>query len=134
MDTNGWIWGTPIVDGDNLYFSTVVNVGNSSEGYLYSYNTKDGRLNWDPIQLDGAITASPLILGDRLIIATESGDVYSVGKDGAVDTWYHPDEKGKAYTTPIIAGDYVLVAYIESDYYLIALDSDGDAKWTFTGK
>jgi len=134
LDTNGWIWGTPIVDGDNLYFSTVLNVGSTSEGFLYSYNTKDGRLNWDPIQLDGAITASPLLLGDRLIIATESGDVYSVGKDGAVDTWYHPAEKGKAYTTPIIAGDYVLVAYIESDYYLIALDSDGDVQWTFAGK
>jgi outer membrane protein assembly factor BamB len=134
LDTNGWIWGTPIVDGDNLYFSTVVNVGSSSEGYLYSYNARDGRLNWDPIQLDGAITASPLILGDRLIIATESGDIYRVGKDGAVDTWYHPEGKGKAYTTPVIAGDYVLVAYLESDYYLIALDSDGDVKWTFAGK
>lgn len=39
LDTMGWIWGTPIADGDNIYFSDV-------DGYFYSYNTKTGSLNW----------------------------------------------------------------------------------------
>lgn len=130
-DTKGWIWGTPIVDGDTLYFSTVQNVANTSEGYFYSYNTKESKLNWEPIKLDGAITASPLILDDRLLVATESGDIFSVSKDGKYDPWYHPEKEGKAYTTPVRAGGYVLVAYLQSDYYLVALDEEGDVKWTF---
>jgi hypothetical protein len=41
LDTNGWIWGTPVSEGDNLYFSDI-------DGYLYSYNTKEQKLNWEP--------------------------------------------------------------------------------------
>ena len=130
-DTKGWIWGTPVVDGDTLYFSTVQSTANTSEGYFYSYNTKEARLNWEPIKLDGAITASPLILNDRLLVATESGDIFSVSRDGQYELWYHPENEGKAYTTPVFAGGQVLVAYLESDYYLVALDEDGDVKWTF---
>jgi len=127
LDTNGWIWGTPVVSGDNIYFSDV-------DGYFYSYNTKDGKLNFDPIQPDGAITASPLVMGDKVLLVTESGGVYAVSQDGEFEVWYKLDGKGKAYTTPVAGGNFVLVSYIESDYYLVALDQDGDLKWTYPTK
>jgi outer membrane protein assembly factor BamB len=124
LDTNGWIWGTPIADGDNLYFGDV-------DGYFYSFNTKEGRLNWEPVKPDAAITSTPLVLGDLVLVATESGGVFAIGADGSFDTWYRPDVEGKAYTTPVFAGGLVLVAYLESDYYLVALDDDGDRQWTY---
>ena len=128
LDTTGWIWGTPVVDGDNLYFS-------DTEGYFYSYNTKEGKLNWEPVipnsSPENAITASPLVLGDNVLLATESGEIYIVDNTGNVDNWYTARDDGKSYTTPILAGDYVLVAYTESDYYLVALDREGDEKWTY---
>lgn len=129
LDTTGWIWGTPVVDGDNLYFS-------DTEGYFYSYNTKEGKLNWEPVLPDSspenAITASPLVMGDNVLLATESGEIFAVDSAGNVDTWYRArDENAKGYTTPVLAGDYVLVAYVESDYYLVALDQEGDEKWTY---
>jgi outer membrane protein assembly factor BamB len=124
LDSNNWIWGTPVVDGDNLYFSDV-------DGFFYSYNTKDNKLNWEPVKPDSAITASPLVLGDQVLIATESGEIYTINGNGKPDLWFQGPEKGKAYTTPVSAGDYVLAAYIESDYYLVALDAEGDVKWTF---
>jgi outer membrane protein assembly factor BamB len=128
LDTTGWIWGTPVVDGDNLYFT-------DTEGYFYSYNTQEGRLNWEPVQPDSsaenAITASPLVLGDLVLLATEPGEVYAVDNTGNIDTWYSAGDEGKIYTTPVRAGDYVLVAYLESDYYLVALDQEGDEKWTY---
>ena len=125
LDTKGWIWGTPVVDGDNLYFSDY-------DGYFYSYNMKDAKLNWEPVKPDSAITASPLVQADKVLLATEAGEIYAVDSTGKVDTWYTANnEKAKAYTTPIVAGDYVLVAYVESDYYLVALDRDGDQKWTY---
>ena len=124
LDTNGWIWGTPVADGDNIYFSDV-------DGYFYSYNTKTGSLNWEPVQPDSAITASPLVYNDGVLLVTESGNVYFVDGAGDVKLWHGAPDKGKAYTTPVSAGGYVLVSYIESDYYLIALDDEGDHKWTF---
>jgi outer membrane protein assembly factor BamB len=74
-----------------------------------------------------------LILGDKVLIATESGNIYAVDAQGKSVLWYGV-EKGKAYTTPILAGGRVLVAYLESDYYLIALDEEGRSAWTFAGK
>jgi len=124
LDTNGWIWGTPIAAGDNIYFSDI-------DGYFYSYNTKTGSLNWEPVQPDSAITASPLVYNDGILLVTESGNVYFVDGAGDVKLWHGAPDKGKAYTTPVSAGGYVLVSYIESDYYLIALDDEGDQKWTF---
>jgi outer membrane protein assembly factor BamB len=126
LETTGWIWGTPVADGDNLYFGDV-------DGYFYSYNVKEAKLNYDPIQPDASITASPLILGDRVLIATESGNIYSVDAAGKSVLWFGV-EKGKAYTTPVLAGGRVLVAYLESDYYLVALDEEGHSAWTFNGK
>jgi len=126
LDAKGWIWGTPVVDGDNLYFGDVVSgVG----GYFYSYNTKTGKLNSEPVKLDSEITASPLVLPDHILVATESGKIYAVNAEGST-LWFEPT-KGKAYTTPVAADGEVLVSYIDSDYYLIALDNDGHKKWTF---
>lgn len=134
LNVSGWIWGTPIADGDNLYFGDV-------DGNFYSYNVKEAKLNWAPIKPDGAITSSPLVLGDHILITTESGNLYSINKaDGSFKLWYQlPDKKkGKAYTTPVLAGGYVLVAYTDSDYYLVALDATNPnpnaAQWTFSGK
>lgn len=124
LDTKGWIWGTPVAGGDNIYFGDV-------NGYFYSYNTKTGKPNWEPVKLDESITASPLVYGDGVLVVAESGVVYFVDGTGDVKIWHAAPAKGKAYTTPVSAGDYVLVSYIESDYYLIALDKDGDQKWTF---
>jgi eukaryotic-like serine/threonine-protein kinase len=123
LDTQGWIWGTPVVDGDNIYFSDV-------DGYFYSYNTEASKLNWEPIKPDSAITASPLIHDGGVLLVTESGNVYFVDAAGSMSLW-HESTDGKAYTTPVSAGGYVLVSYIESDYYLIALDEEGDQQWTF---
>jgi len=125
LDTKGWIWGTPVVNGDNLYFSDV-------DGNFYSYNIKSGKLNWESVKLEaGPITASPLVYADGALVVAESGNVYFVDGTGSDDVWHAAPEKGKAYTTPVSAGGYVLVSYIESDYYLIALDEDGDQKWIF---
>jgi outer membrane protein assembly factor BamB len=129
-DTNDWVWGTPVVDGDMLYFGDVA-------GYFYSYNTATRDWNWEPVKLDGAITSSPLILNNQILLVTESGDIFSVNKESSeYEVWYHPNTKkvGNAYTTPVLTGGYVLAAYLNSDYYLVALDSDGDMKWTFPQK
>ena len=126
LDTNGWIWGTPIVDGDTLYFG-------DTEGYFYSYDVQKAVLNFAPVKLDGVITASPLVAGENVLITTESGDVFAVDGEGKSVLWFDVAE-GKAYTTPLLVNDRVLVAYLESDYYLIALDEEGHQAWTFAGE
>ena len=120
--TSGWVWGTPILVEDNLYFGDL-------SGNFYSFNTQTGKYNWTPIKPDGPITASPLALNDVILVATESGAVYEVDKDGHSKLWSQPG--GKIYTAPIMAGDLVLVSPLGAESYLYAYDLNGRQAWAF---
>jgi outer membrane protein assembly factor BamB len=123
LDAENWVWSTPSLDGDTLYFSDV-------DGNFYSFDTLTGSQNWNPIKPDGPITASPLVREEHILLATESGSVYAVAPDGKV--LWSEEVGGKIYTTPIAVGDLTVVAPLETDYYLAALDLNGRQVWTFT--
>jgi len=123
LDAANWVWSTPALDGDTLYFGDV-------DGNFYSFNTSTGSLNWNPVKPDGPITASPLVRDDQILLATESGSVFAVGSDGKV-LWTE-EIGGKIYTSPVAAGDLTIVAPLETDFYLAALDANGRQVWTFT--
>jgi outer membrane protein assembly factor BamB len=120
VDAENWIWGRSSVEGDTLYFSDV-------DGNFYSYNTSTGKLNWNPVKPDGPITASPLVLGDSVLVATESGSIYEVNKDGHSKLWSQPG--GQIYTTPVKSGDLILVAPLGTEAYLYAYTLDGSTAW-----
>lgn len=125
LDAENWIWNTPSVDGDTLYFSDV-------DGNFYSFNTSTGSLNWKPVKPDGPITASPLLQEEHILLVTESGSVFAMGRDGS-QLWTM-EVGGKIYTTPVTAGNLVLVAPLETEFYLTALDQNGrtSPNWPFT--
>jgi outer membrane protein assembly factor BamB len=122
LDTKNWVWNTPALDGDALFFGDL-------DGNFYSFNTSTGGLNWS-IQPDGAITAGALLQNDHLLLATESGNIYAIDKDGK--TLWFEEVGGKIYTTPVASNDLILVAPLETEFYLAALDSNGRQVWTFT--
>ncbi|HLO32144.1 MAG TPA: PQQ-binding-like beta-propeller repeat protein [Anaerolineales bacterium] len=123
LKAENWVWSTPSLDGDTLYFGDV-------DGNFYAFNTSTGSLNWNPVKPGGAITASPLIQNDHILLATETGSVVAVGRDGKV-LWSQA-VGGKIYTTPVAAGDLTIVAPLETTFYLAALDANGRQVWTFT--
>jgi outer membrane protein assembly factor BamB len=123
LDAKNWVWSTPTVDNDVLYFGDV-------DGNFYAFNTTKGSLNWNPVKPDGAITASPLVEADHILLATESGSVYAVGRDGKV-LWTQAIG-GQIYTTPVAAGDLTIVAPLGTSFFLAALDANGRQVWTFT--
>jgi outer membrane protein assembly factor BamB len=123
VDAANWVWTTPSLDGDSLYFGDI-------DGNIYSYNTSTGELNWDPVKPDGPITASPLVREDHILVATESGSVFALDRDGKV-LWTE-EVGGKIYTAPVAAGDLTIVAPLETEFYLAALDQNGRQVWTFT--
>jgi outer membrane protein assembly factor BamB len=126
LDAKDWIWSTPVFDGDTLYFGDL-------QGNFYSLDTVNNALNWT-IQPDGAITASAILQNDHLLLATESGNLYAIDKDGQT-LWFEEirdaNTTGKLYTTPVTAGDLILVAPLETEFFLTALDSNGRTVWTF---
>lgn len=120
LEAENWIWSTPALDEETLYFGDL-------DGRVYAYNTSTGNLNWPTVQPDGAITASPLALGDSVLVATESGSIYQITTDGRSTLWSQPG--GQIYTTPVQAGDLILIAPLGTEAYLYAYNLDGTPAW-----
>jgi outer membrane protein assembly factor BamB len=141
-----WVWGTPGELDKNLYFG-------DQKGNFYSYSLETGKYNSNPILLkpdnydptstkddktvseanETAITASPIVVNDALLVATESGAIYKVTPDGKYELWGGKNQQpgGKIYTTPVLAGDLVLVSPMNSDAFLYAFDLNGKQEWSF---
>lgn len=117
-----WIWGSPILDGDTLYYADL-------DGKIYSLDLASGNQNWDAVQPDGPIVASLLIVGDQIYVATEAGTLVALDRDGK--TIWEKTVGGKIYTTPVVSGDLILAAPYQADFVLAAYDAAGKQAWTF---
>ncbi|MBM3178990.1 MAG: hypothetical protein FJZ86_01410 [Chloroflexi bacterium] len=120
--TDSWIWGSPLLDGQTLYYADL-------SGKVYSLDLASGNQNWDTVQPDGPIVASLLMAGDQLYVATEAGTLVALDRDGK--TVWEKTVGGKIYTTPVVSGDLILVAPYQADFVLAAYDAAGKQAWTF---
>ncbi len=120
---DNWIWGTPVLDGDTLYYADL-------SGKVYSLDLATGRQNWDRLQPNGPIVASLLVVGNRIYVATEAGSLLALDRDGNI-VW-EKTPGGSVYTTSVISGDLILVAPYQAEFALAAYDADGRQAWTFT--
>ena len=99
---------------------------------MHAVDLPTGEALWDEVQPDGPIAASPLLVGDKVIIVTESGSVHAFSNEGN-EAWPRPYEAGgKIYTAPVWAGELVLIAPYQATFALAALDIDGRQAWLFT--
>jgi outer membrane protein assembly factor BamB len=120
---DNWIWGSPVLDGETLYYADL-------NGKIYSLDLASGSQNWDVIQPDGPIVASLLLAGDQLYVATEAGTLVALDREGK--TVWEKTVGAKIYTTPVLSGDLILVAPYQAEFSLAAYDVQGKQAWTFT--
>lgn len=118
-----WIWGSPALDGETLYYADL-------DGKIYSLDLATGSQNWDVVQPDGPIVASLVVAGDRIYAATEAGTFVALDLEGK--TVWEKTVGAKIYTTPVVAGDLILVAPYQAEFVLAAYDAQGKQAWTFT--
>lgn len=123
--TKDWVWGTPALTGANLVAADI-------SGNIYNFRAADGQPAGPTVQPDGPITASPVLVGQNLYVATESGTVVSYDQTGA-KAW-DLTVGGKIYTSPVNGADLVLAAPIGTDFLLAGVTLDGKILWKFTGK
>jgi outer membrane protein assembly factor BamB len=120
---SNWIWGTPALDDNTLYFGDLT-------GNLYSIDLASGAQNWGNLQPDGPIVASLLVAGEQIYVGSEEGVFIALDRDGKI-VW-EKDTGGKIYTTPVLVGEMILVAPYQAEFALAAYDAAGKQSWTFT--
>jgi outer membrane protein assembly factor BamB len=126
--TENRVWGSPILDGETLYYADL-------NGKVYSYDLASGKQNW-AVQPNGSVVASLLIVGDQIYVTSEADPTSKLGTLVALDregkTVWTKEIGGKLYTTPVVSGDLILVAPYLADFTLAAYDAQGKQAWTFT--
>jgi hypothetical protein len=121
--SSNWIWFGPALDGSTLYYG-------DGSGSLYAFPVRDTAQSWDqPLKLNGAITGTPLVSADTIVVGTEAGNVYFMDHTGK--NLIPVSVSGKIYSSPVAAGDLVLIAPTGGDAALVALDKTGAVKWSF---
>ncbi len=125
--TNAWIWSNPSINVSNVFVADI-------NGQVYSLEASTGQNTWSNIKPDDSITGSPLLTTNGVIVATESGSVYSLDQNGKV-IWSAPIG-GKIYTAPVASGNLVLVAPLGAQYLMYGInEKDGSIlPWHFDGK
>jgi outer membrane protein assembly factor BamB len=123
VTTENWIWGSPVVDGETLYYADL-------DGKIYSFDLATRHQNWDAVQPDGPIVANLLVVGDQIYAVTEAGTFVALDRDGK--TVWEKTIGAKIYTTPVLSGDLILVAPYQGEFVLAAYDLQGKQAWTFT--
>ncbi len=118
-----WVWGSPVVDGETLYYADL-------DGKVYSLDLASGSQNWDSVQPDGPIVASLLLAGDHIYVATESGSFFALDRDGKI-VWEKTLDQA-IYTPPVATGELILAAPYKAEIALAAYDVQGKQVWTFT--
>lgn len=113
------------LDRGSLYFG-------AADGFLYSVNIENGRVNWR-YDLKNPIISRPTVSGGRLFLTTTDDTVYAF--DAGTGKWlWHYRRRSAASATirgasaPLVDGAEVLVGL--SDGFLVALSvNDGQLKW-----
>lgn len=125
-EARDWVWGAPAQSGDTVFAADL-------SGRLYSLGSVNGKNAWPSLSPDGAIIANPIVLGDGVLVATESGSLYAFDNQGS-KIW-DINVGGQIYTTPVIAGDKILVAPMKGNALISAVSMDGKLlPWSFSGK
>ena len=120
--TEGWVWASPVLDGDVLYFGDIA-------GNFYAIDRNTQATLWS-LPTGSDIVGTPLLSEDGIYFTNEAGVLYALTKAGA--TRWTKDFEATLHTGPIATGDLILVATDEKGLVLYAMDSEGLQKWQFS--
>jgi outer membrane protein assembly factor BamB len=127
--TAGWVWATPLLKEDVLYFGDM-------EGFAYAFNAADGKKVWSR-QLDTgvnrSITGAPVIMGNRLYFGSKAGLLYILNlKDGGPAVASPVQIGGEILADLVAVEDKILVAPTGlQTALLLAVNTDGLTQWSY---
>jgi outer membrane protein assembly factor BamB len=127
--TRGWVWATPLLREDVLYFG-------DNEGFAYAVNAQTGEVLWQR-QLDTsanrAIISAPVILNDRLDLASKAGLLHILNPaDGSPAAPQPVTIGGQIYADLVIADQEILIAPTGlENKLLLAVNAEGIEQWFF---
>jgi len=103
--------------------------GVADNGVAYCWRTRDGTEMWKERLFSGGISASPLLVGAELIVASEKGEVFTLAANPARFELLSTNQTGDSiFASPVAVNDclYVRTGVMENGVrqeYLVAISS-----------
>ncbi len=82
FEANNWFWGAAVTDGTTMYAPNM-------DGNVYAYSIESGRVVWTYPGDDESepVLASPVLSGDELVYASDSGIMVVLDKQSGSRRW-----------------------------------------------
>ena len=131
-DFGSAVIGTPAVDREIMY----VALGHK-EISLIAYDLSDGSIPWK--EKLGDIETSPLLVGDRIYVATVNGKLVCLNKETGFTAWEYEipsrgtsrsaqNSPGMIHSSPASDGNLVVFGCDDGCVYAVSVDN-GQLKW-----
>lgn len=104
----------------------------ADNGVAYCWRTRDGKEMWKKRLFGGGISASPLLVGDELLIASESGELFTIAANPDRFELLATNKVGDSiFASPVAVDDYLYLRTGvrdsgERQEYLVAINSSRD--------
>jgi outer membrane protein assembly factor BamB len=119
----GWLWGEALVAGDAVYFGSL-------DGAVHAVKIADGSTLWS-VTVDGAVRAGPALLGNDLVVGTDSGKVYLINGTSGDSAEVFAAE-GQILSAPAVDDGIAYVGTATGNVYALDLARRGDPKlWVY---
>ncbi len=119
FEADSWFWSTPMVLDSRVYVSSL-------DHKLYALDARTLDLVWiEPLETQGAILGASVVVGDRLVVPSDDGNLYVLRlKDGQDKRLCAIDSEIRA---PLATdGDIVYLSALDHSIRAIKIDSRGN--------
>jgi len=102
VTTGKWFWAKPVVYNNVIYAPNL-------DGKVYILDANSGREAASAVDLGGPISSAPVLVGDKVVLATEEGNVYSLDTASRQPSLLiNVGDNGQKVLAPLGAGDGVV--------------------------
>lgn len=121
VEAGKWFWAQPVAYDNVIYAPNL-------DGKVYMLDTENGSEVADPIELDSPISSSPVVVGDKVIIASQEGRVFSLNASGNLGGTFifTVNDDDEMIRAPLSASDGVVYIHAQTSKHdtLYAVDID----------
>jgi outer membrane protein assembly factor BamB len=116
-----WFWAGAVAYNNKIYVPSL-------DGKVYVVDAENGEKIAEP-DLGAPISSSPVVVGELVVVATESGVIYALDTDtnreNTIATLKTPKDKEEQINAPLSAGDGVVYIHTQTEQHetVYALDS-----------
>jgi outer membrane protein assembly factor BamB len=131
----GWVWSAPVLVDNTLYIADLA-------GWVYALDAQTLEITWEVKVGEMGIRPSPLVIGDKLVVASRDGRVHWLNRSTGLkelereiegrpeilsDLLYLPQDDSVGITEPLL-----LVATMNNSHLVVAFGAEtGTQKWVY---